>query len=199
VPSCAEGGVIGVLPGILGSLQANEVIKVASGVGEVLSGKMILLDASTMEFRSIKINPRKDNPISGENPSQTELIDYEQFCGIPQSKEEPSTAEEFKEISVQELNRWNEENKEYQLIDVREPYEWAIADINGEKITKGQHLEQIQKVRTDVPVIVHCRSGIRSADVIRDWQSQGDFENLYNLKGGILAWAEEVDQEVPAY
>ena len=198
VPSCAEGGVIGVLPGILGSLQANEVIKVASGVGEALSGKMVLLDASTMEFSSIKINARKDNPISGENPTQTELIDYQKFCGIPQA-DNKNTKQDVEEIDVIQLKQWQEENKDFQLIDVRNPHEWEIADIGGEKIIKGQHLSQIDKVRRDVPVVVHCRSGQRSADVIKDWQDQDSFDNLYNLKGGILDWAKIVDKELATY
>lgn len=198
VPSCAEGGVIGVLPGILGSLQANEVIKVASQVGDVLSGRMVLLDASSMEFRSIEISPKKNNPISGENPTQTELIDYQQFCGIPQGSEK-KTEDDIKEIDVLQLKAWRDENKDFQLIDVRNPHEWEIADIDGIKIIKGQHLEQIDKVRKDVPVVVHCRSGQRSSDVIRDWESKEDFNNLYNLKGGILAWAELVDEKVATY
>jgi adenylyltransferase/sulfurtransferase len=198
VPSCSEGGVIGVLPGILGSLQANEVIKVASGVGEPLSGRMLLMDASGMEVQFINLLKRKDNPLSGENPTQTELIDYEQFCGIPAIKKE-GASEGVKEIDVATLYQWQTEGRPFQLIDVREPYEWSIADLEGEKIIKGQHLERMEEVRKDVPVVVHCRSGKRSADVIRDWEKEGSFDNLYNLKGGILAWAKEIDQELAIY
>ncbi len=198
VPSCSEGGVIGVLPGILGSLQANEVIKVASGVGEPLSGRMLLMDASGMEVQFINLLKRKDNPLSGENPTQTELIDYEQFCGIPAIKKE-GASEGVKEIDVATLYQWQTEGRPFQLIDVREPYEWSISDLEGEKIIKGQHLERMEEVRKDVPVVVHCRSGKRSADVIRDWEKEGSFDNLYNLKGGILAWAKEIDQELAIY
>jgi adenylyltransferase/sulfurtransferase len=198
VPSCSEGGVIGVLPGILGSLQANEVIKVASGVGEPLSGRMLLMDASGMEVQFINLLKRKDNPLSGENPTQTELIDYEQFCGIPAIKKE-GASEGVKEIDVATLYQWQTEGRPFQLIDVREPYEWSISDLEGEKIIKGQHLERMEEVRKDAPVVVHCRSGKRSADVIRDWEKEGSFDNLYNLKGGILAWAKEIDQELAIY
>lgn len=198
VPSCAEGGVIGVLPGILGSLQANEVIKVASGVGEPLSGRMLLIDASGMDTQFINILKRKDNPLTGEDAHQTELIDYEQFCGIPAIKKEDAS-KDIKEVDVDTLYQWQTEGRTFQLIDVREPYEWSIADLDGVKIIKGQHLERINEVRSDVPVVVHCRSGKRSADVIRDWESEGSFDNLYNLKGGILAWAEEIDQELAIY
>ena len=198
VPSCSEGGVIGVLPGILGSLQANEVIKVASGVGEPLSGRMLLMDASGMEVQFINLLKRKDNPLSGENPAQTELIDYEQFCGIPAIKKE-GASEGVKEIDVATLYQWQTEGRPFQLIDVREPYEWSISDLEGEKIIKGQHLERMEEVRKDVPVVVHCRSGKRSADVIRDWELEGSFDNLYNLKGGILAWAKEIDTSLASY
>jgi len=198
VPSCSEGGVFGVLPGILGSLQANEVIKVASGLGEPLSGRMLLMDASGMEVQFINLLKRKDNPLSGENPTQTELIDYEQFCGIPAIKKE-GASKGVKEIDVATLYQWQTEGRPFQLIDVREPYEWSISDLEGEKIIKGQHLERMEAVRKDVPVVVHCRSGKRSADVIRDWELEGSFDNLYNLKGGILAWAKEIDTSLASY
>ena len=105
----------------------------------------------------------------------------------------------MKEIDVATLYQWQTEGRPFQLIDVREPYEWSISDLEGEKIIKGQHLERMEEVRKDVPVVVHCRSGKRSADVIRDWELEGSFDNLYNLKGGILAWAKEIDTSLASY
>src|ERR1700759_4128850 len=130
VPSCAEGGVLGVLPGIIGSLQALEVIKVITGVGETLSGRFFIFDAVNFESRTFKIKPREDNPINGKNPTITALIDYEQFCGM-KAVEEKS----LKEITVKELYDWQVKGEKFQLIDVREPHEYAIVNIGGEVIT----------------------------------------------------------------
>ncbi len=198
VPSCAEGGVLGVLPGILGSIQANEVIKVLSGVGEPLNGRLFLFDAATFETRTLKIKRRKDNPLNGENPSQTGLIDYQQFCGF----EKPSDQEEklpVKSINVQQLHALIDQNANIQIVDVREAYEYEIANIHGELMPKSEVTNHLQKISKDKQVIVHCRSGKRSADVIELLQEKYGFDNLYNLEGGILAWAKEIDQTMPTY
>jgi sulfur-carrier protein adenylyltransferase/sulfurtransferase len=198
VPSCAEGGVIGVLPGILGSLQANEVIKVISGVGETLSGRLFLFDAATFETRTLKIKRRKDNPLNGEHPSQTGLIDYQQFCGIG-GEEESAEKKPVKSINVKQLDSLIKQNANIQIVDVREAYEYDIANIHGELMPKSEVTNYVQKIAKDKQVVVHCRSGKRSSDVIELLQEKYGFENLYNLEGGILAWAKEIDQTMPTY
>ncbi|MBL0016248.1 MAG: molybdopterin-synthase adenylyltransferase MoeB [Bacteroidia bacterium] len=195
VPSCAEGGVIGVLPGILGSIQANEVIKVVTGVGETLAGRLFLFDALTFETRTLDIVKDPQNPLNGTNPTQTGLIDYDQFCGIPKENE----LKQVKEISVAELASWRNLKVDFQLIDVREPYEYEIADLGGLLIPLKTVSDNADKIALDKKVVVHCRSGKRSADAIRVLESQFGFQNLYNLTGGILAWADEVDSSVAKY
>ena len=196
VPSCAEGGVIGVLPGILGSLQANEVIKVISGVGETMSGRLLLLDAATMETRTLRLRPNPANPLNGDNPTQTELIDYEQFCGIDQAKPRTYTA---RSINVQTLREWREASRPFTLIDVREPYEFDIANLEGLLIPKATVEDHLDAIPAEGDVVIHCRSGVRSADVINLLESKYGFGNLYNLEGGILAWAREIDPEMATY
>ena len=189
VPSCAEGGVLGVLPGIIGSLQANEVIKIITGVGEPLAGRLFLFDAASFTTRTLKVKKKPNTNI-------TELINYEQFCGIvPQEKK----LDMVKEITVQELKKWQEEKKDFQLVDVRKPYEWDIANLEAELIVLDTLPQQVEKIKKDVPVVVHCRSGARSANAIRFLQEQHGYTNLYNLKGGILAWAKEVDTSMATY
>ncbi|MDZ4751945.1 MAG: molybdopterin-synthase adenylyltransferase MoeB [Flavobacteriales bacterium] len=197
VPSCAEGGVIGVLPGILGSLQANEVIKVVSKVGEPMSGRFFIFDASAFETRILKIKRNPANPLNGDNPTQKGLIDYVQFCGIGPDVEE--NKDEVQEIDVFELNKWIESNQDFQLIDVREPYEYEIANINGELIPLAQISSQVEAISRDRKVVIHCRSGVRSAKAIRELQSLYGYNNLINLKGGILAFAKEIDNSIPTY
>lgn len=201
VPSCAEGGVIGVLPGIVGSLQASEVIKVISGVGEPLVGRLFQFDALGFETRTFKFQKDAENPLTGENPTQTELIDYEQFCGIKQDNKEEAkqNREEVKEITVKELKELQDQGADFQLIDVREPYEYEIANISGELIPLGTVLDHADKISKDKPVIVHCRSGMRSANAIAQLEAQFGFENLSNLKGGILAYADEIDTSLAKY
>lgn len=191
VPSCAEGGVLGVLPGIVGSLQTNEVIKVITGIGEPLVGRLFLFDALNFETRTLKISKNPDlAPI-------TELIDYVQFCGMPH--EEVSTKESVKEITVQELQVLQDTGKDFQLIDVRESHEYDIVQIGGDLIPLGTILQEAGRISRDKQVVIHCRSGKRSADAIRDLEAQFGFENLYNLKGGVKAYAEEIDTTLPVY
>ncbi len=187
VPNCAEGGVLGVLPGIIGSLQASEVIKVITGVGETLSGRLFLFDAASFTTRTLKV---AKNP----NTKITELINYEQFCGIL-----PKDEKLLKEITVQELKTLVDKNADYQLIDVREPYEYDIANLNGELIPLSQVVQAANKISRDKKVIIHCRSGVRSANAIRELELLHNFDNLYNLKGGILAFSKEIDSTIPTY
>ena len=197
VPSCAEGGVIGVLPGILGSLQANEVIKVVSGVGDPLVGRLFLFDAATFETRTLKIARDPGNPLTGENPSMDALIDYDEFCGIfPENGQQKM---EVREITVQELKEKLDGGNDVTVIDVREPYEYDIVNIGAKLIPQGRVLEHIDHIPSSGDVVVHCRSGVRSADVIRLLNMRYGYNNLYNLKGGILAWAREIDQSLPVY
>ncbi len=190
VPSCAEGGVLGVLPGIIGSIQAGEVIKIATGIGEPLSGRLFILDALSFETRILKLrkNPKK--------PVIRKLIDYEEFCGYGAEPVIP----EVKEIAVKELFQWIKTGKKnYQLIDVREDFEPEIATIGGKRIPLKDIDSALEYLRSDKKAVFYCRSGIRSARAIEQLENRYGFENLYNLKGGINAWAEEVDPDMPVY
>lgn len=186
VPNCSEGGVLGVLPGIIGSMQALEVIKVITGVGDSLAGKLFLFDAASFNTRFLKIRKNEALEI-------TALIDYHQFCGL----DKPDTP--VPEITVAELAQWRKNGVDYQLIDVREPYEFAIAEIGGELMPVGQISSFIPWISREKKVVIHCRSGVRSARAIRELQSIDTFDNLYNLKGGIIAWSQEIDPTVPQY
>lgn len=201
VPSCAEGGVLGVLPGIIGSIQALEVIKVVSGVGDPLTGRLFLFDALSFTTRILKIHRDKSNPLSGENPTQTELIDYVQFCGVPavegETLEKPDA--DLKRKSVHDLVAYRKDGTDFQLIDVREAYEYEIVNIQGELMPESGIEAFLGKIDRKKPVVVHCRSGKRSADVIRKLESEYGFTNLYNLEGGILAYVEEIDNSLPKY
>ncbi|MEZ4825698.1 MAG: molybdopterin-synthase adenylyltransferase MoeB [Bacteroidia bacterium] len=199
VPSCAEGGVIGVLPGIIGSMQALEVIKVLSGVGEPLSGRLFLFDALTFTSRTLRIHKDEANPLTGKNPTQTRLIDYVQFCGAPQIEKEHEETVAVKEISVSELEEMRTSGRPHQLIDVRESHEYEIVQIGGELIPQGEVEENLEKIETEIPVVIHCRSGVRSAKVIKLLEEKYGFTNLYNLKGGVLAYAREINQALPTY
>ncbi len=179
VPSCAEGGVLGVLPGIIGSMQALEVIKVITGVGEPLSGKLYSFDALSFRSRMFSFQRKASNPLNGENPTQTGLVDYEEFCGIPKQSLKEITAEEY--ISAQEAG------EEFQLIDVREPHEFEANNLSGLLIPLGTILENAHKINKYGKVVVHCKMGGRSAQAINRLEQEFGFDNLYNLKGGIEA------------
>lgn len=193
VPSCAEGGVLGVLPGIIGSLQALEVIKVITGVGEPLSGRFYIFDALSFESRTFNISRRKDNPINGENPSITALIDYEQFCGV-KAVEKP-----IKEITPEELYDWQVKGEPFQLIDVREQHEYDLVNIGAELIPLATVADNADRISRDTKVVVHCKMGGRSAKAIRELEEKFGFTNLYNLKGGILRYIDEVQPELTKY
>jgi adenylyltransferase/sulfurtransferase len=194
VPSCAEGGVLGVLPGIIGSLQALEVIKVITGVGETLSGRFYIFDALNFESRTFNIRRREDNPVNGKNPTITALIDYEQFCGMRAVEEKP-----LKEITAKELYDWQVKGEKFQLIDVREPHEYDIVNIGGELIPLATVSDNTGRIDTERKVVVHCKMGGRSAKAIRELEEKFGFTNLYNLKGGILSYIDEVQPELTKY
>lgn len=196
VPSCSEGGVIGVLPGILGSLQALEVIKVISGVGDVLDGRLFLFDAATFGTRTLKVRSNASNPLTGENPTQTELIDYEMFCGLGDSPVEERAVDE---IGPEELADQLQGDTPPVVIDVREPYEFAIAEMGGILMPQDTVPERVDDIPRDRPVVVHCRSGVRSARIIRMLEDEHGYDNLLNLKGGILAWQEQVNPALARY
>jgi molybdopterin/thiamine biosynthesis adenylyltransferase/rhodanese-related sulfurtransferase len=193
VPSCAEGGVLGVLPGIIGSLQALEVIKVITGVGETLSGRFFVFDALNFESRTFKIKPNPNNPLNGANPTIKELIDYEQFCGVK------AVEKSIKEITAKELYDLQVKGEDIQVIDVREPHEYEIANIGGELIPLSTVAEHAEKIDRHKKVIVHCKMGGRSAKAIRELEEKFGFTNLYNLKGGILGWIDEIQPELTKY
>jgi adenylyltransferase/sulfurtransferase len=193
VPSCAEGGVLGVLPGIIGSLQALEVIKVITGVGEVLSGRFYSFDALTFESRTFKIRRNPSNPLNGDNPTITALIDYEQFCGMK------AVERKIKEIDALELHKWETSGVDYQIIDVREPHEYEIVNIGAELIPLASVVDNVAKIDRKKKVVVQCKTGNRSGKAIRELEDKFGFENLYNLKGGILAYIRDVEPGLTGY
>ncbi|MDZ4683096.1 MAG: molybdopterin-synthase adenylyltransferase MoeB [Saprospiraceae bacterium] len=190
VPDCAEGGVLGVLPGIIGSLQALEVVKVITGLGQVLHDRIFIFDGLHFETRIFKIRKRADNPLNGENPTISQLIDYEEFC-MMQSPGKP-----VRELSAAEFLQWQASGETFQLIDVREPEEYAAANIGGELIPLSAILKSEHQISRELKVVVHCKSGSRSAKAIRDLEKEFGFENLYTLKGGIEAYL-QLDRHSP--
>jgi adenylyltransferase/sulfurtransferase len=197
VPSCAEGGVLGVLPGIVGSIQAMETIKLILGTGESLVGRLLLFDALAMRFRELKLKKNPDCPMCGKNRTITKLIDYEEFCGI-RGEEAPAMTDGIPEISATELKARQDRGDKLFILDVREPHEYQICNLNGKLIPLGELPRRVNELDSSVEMVVHCRSGKRSADAIHFLQTAG-FKKLWNLKGGVLAWADEVDPRMPKY
>lgn len=201
VPNCAEAGVLGVLPGIVGSIQANEAIKWLTGIGDALAGRLLLIDALRMEFRSLDIRRDPDCAVCGPEPSVTELIDYELFCGAPPDGAETEGAMHDLDIDVHELKRRIDGGERFQLIDVREDYEWAICNLEeaGARLVPLATLpEAVESLDAAEPLIIHCRSGPRGDQAVEYLRAAG-FDNAVNLAGGILAWAEEIDPAMPQY
>ena len=199
VPSCAEGGVLGVLPGIVGCIQANEAIKLILGIGNPLIGRLLLFNALKMQFRELKLQKDPSCPICGTNRTITELIDYEEFCGIRGEEAAPQAVAENEEITVTQLKARMDRGEDLTIIDVREPYEYAIARIPGTKlIPLGQIEERSGELDPTAEIILHCRSGKRSADALNRLKAKG-FTRLKNVVGGITAWSEEIDPSVPKY
>jgi adenylyltransferase/sulfurtransferase len=197
VPSCAEGGVLGVLPGIVGSIQAMETIKLILGAGEPLVGRLLLFDALAMRFRELKLKRNPDCPICGDHRTITKLIDYEEFCGI-RGEEAPAMTDGIPEITATELKARQDRGEKLFILDVREPHEYQICNLNGKLIPLGELPRRVNELDSSVEMVVHCRSGKRSADAIHFLQTAG-FKKLWNLKGGVLAWADEVDPRMPKY
>ena len=200
VPSCAEGGVLGVLPGIIGTVQAMETIKLLLGEGDPLVGRLLLFDAMKMKFREMNLRKDPDCPICGENPTITELIDYEQFCGIGPADEEPEEESTMiNEISATDLKQKLDAGEDLFILDVREPHEYDICNLDGSTlIPLGELGNRYQELDADKDIIVHCKMGGRSAQAVAFLQNNG-FEKVTNLAGGITAWSQEVDPSVPTY
>jgi molybdopterin/thiamine biosynthesis adenylyltransferase/rhodanese-related sulfurtransferase len=197
VPSCAEGGVLGVLPGIVGSIQAMETIKLILGVGEPLVGRLLLFDALAMRFRELKLKRNPECPVCGDHPTLKKLIDYEEFCGI-RGEEAPAMTDGISEITATDLKKRLDHGDKLFILDVREPHEYQICNLNGKLIPLGELPRRVNELDSSVEMVVHCRSGKRSADAIHFLQQAG-FKKLLNLKGGVLAWADEVDPRMPKY
>jgi adenylyltransferase/sulfurtransferase len=200
VPSCAEGGVLGVLPGIVGSLQALEVIKLVLEKGEPLIGRLVVFDALQMKFRELRQRKDPGCPLCGENPTIKALIDYEDFCGIPQAQEsEAKSKAGVATITVEELKKLLDEKKDVFVLDVREPHEWDIVRLEGTTlIPLGRLPHEVHRLDSAKDIVVHCRSGARSARATEFLMSAG-FTRVRNLEGGILAWADRIDRSLPKY
>ena len=203
VPSCAEGGVLGILPGIVGVIQATEVIKLILGKGEPLIGRLLLVDALTMRFRELKLRKNPECPVCGENPTVTKLIDYNQFCGIaPEPAQGATMKNGIPQMTVTELkaklDHKETNNDGFLLLDVREPYEFQIAQIGGMLIPQNDLPQRLGELDREREIVVHCRSGARSQRAAELLKANG-FERVSNVAGGILAWSDEVDATVQKY
>src|ERR1700757_1373941 len=196
VPSCAEGGVLGILPGLVGLIQATEAIKLILGSGDPLIGRLLLYDALGMKFRELKLRKNPDCPACGKNPTITKLIDYEEFCGI-RGEEAPAEVT-TDEIEVEELKKRLDRGDDLYILDVREPHEYQICNINGHLIPLGELPNRVNELDTSKEIIAHCRSGVRSAKAV-NFLRQAGFKKVHNLAGGILAWADRIDPTMPKY
>ncbi len=197
VPSCAEGGVLGVLPGIVGTIQAAETLKLIIGKGQPLVGRLLLFDALAMKFRELKLRKNPECPVCGEHPTVTKLIDYVQFCGI-RGEEAPSTVTNIPEITPRDLKSRLDKGDDLYILDVREPHEYDICNLNGHLIPLGELPSRVNELDSSREIVAHCRSGKRSADAV-DFLQKAGFRKIWNLKGGILAWSDDVDPSVPKY
>ncbi|HEY6376049.1 MAG TPA: ThiF family adenylyltransferase, partial [Edaphobacter sp.] len=213
VPSCAEGGVLGILPGLVGVIQATEVIKLILGIGDPLIGRLLLVDALGMNFRTLKLRKNPDCPACGTHPTVTELIDYDQFCGIPKPSSvgplevardkavaEAAIVEGIPQITVEQLKKKLDNKEDIFVLDVREPHEYPIANLGAPLIPVGSIESRIAEIAAhkNDEVIIHCRSGARSQKAALVLKAAG-FTNVSNLTGGILAWAEKIDPTMPKY
>jgi sulfur-carrier protein adenylyltransferase/sulfurtransferase len=200
VPSCAEGGVLGILPAAIGTIQATETVKLILGIGEPLIGRLLLYDALEMSFREMKLRKDPNCPVCGENPTVTELIDYQEFCGIPQAQAAESV-DELPEITVRELKERLDAGEEVAVLDVREPHEYEVANLEAQGaklIPLGDLPNRLSELNQNDEVAVYCKTGGRSAKAVKILQDAG-FGNVYNVEGGITAWSEEIDPSVPRY
>jgi adenylyltransferase/sulfurtransferase len=199
VPSCAEGGVLGILPGLVGVIQATEVIKLILGKGDSLVGRLLLVDALNMRFRELKLRKNPDCPVCGTNPTVTALIDYEHFCGIiPETPQEKNVKNGIPQITVKEFKARRDAGDDIFLLDVREPYEYQIAQIGGTLIPQNDVPNRLVEIPRDREIVVQCRSGARSQR-IAELLKQSGYTQVVNLAGGILAWSDEIDPTVQKY
>ena len=196
VPSCAEGGVLGILPGLVGVMQATEVIKLILGVGEPLIGRLLLIDALAMKFRELKLRKNPECPVCGPNPTVTKLIDYNEFCGI--RGEEKAVEVTTSDIQVEELKRRLDAGDNIYVLDVREPHEYQICNIGGHLIPLNDLPNRLSELDKNSEIVAHCKMGGRSAKAV-DLLRKSGFKNVRNLTGGILAWADRVDPRMPKY
>jgi adenylyltransferase/sulfurtransferase len=197
VPSCAEGGVLGVLPGIVGSIQAMETIKLILGRGENLIGRLLLFDALGMKFRELKLRKNPNCPMCGEHRTIKQLIDYYEFCGV-RGEEAPAPNVQVPEITPRELKARLDRGDDLFILDVREPHEFQICNLKGHLIPLGELPRRVHELDSSREIVAHCRSGKRSAEAV-DFLRKAGFRKILNLKGGILAWSDEVDPSVPKY
>jgi molybdopterin/thiamine biosynthesis adenylyltransferase/rhodanese-related sulfurtransferase len=197
VPSCAEGGVLGVLPGIVGTIQACETLKLIIGKGDPMIGRLMLFDALGMKFRELKLRKNPECPMCGDRPTITQLIDYAEFCGI-RGEEAPSTVTNIPEITPRELKTRLDRGDDLFILDVREVHEYQICNLNGHLIPLGELSRRVHELDSSREIVAHCRSGKRSADAV-DFLRKAGFRKIWNLKGGILAWSDDVDPKVPKY
>jgi len=196
VPSCAEGGVLGVLPGLIGVIQATETIKLIIGQGESLAGRLLLVEALGMKFRELKLRKNPDCPVCGKNRTITQLIDYEEFCGI-RGQEAPA-GNDVPTISVEDLKKKLDAKADVFILDVREPHEYQICNLRGYLIPVGDLPKRVHELDTSREIVAHCRSGVRSAKAVNFLRRAG-FKKVYNLTGGIWAWADKIDTTMPKY
>jgi adenylyltransferase/sulfurtransferase len=199
VPSCAEGGVLGILPGLIGVIQATETIKLILGKGSTLVRRLLLVDALNMRFRELKLRKNPECPVCGAHPTVTQLIDYQQFCGIvPATKEEVKVKNGVPQITVNELKRRIDAGEDLFILDVREPFEYQIANIGGKLIPQGEVPQRLAEIDRSREIVVQCKSGGRSQR-IAEFLKQSGYPDVVNLAGGILAWSSEIDATVPKY
>jgi sulfur-carrier protein adenylyltransferase/sulfurtransferase len=196
VPSCAEGGVLGILPGLVGVIQATEAIKLILGKGDSLIGRLLLVDALGMKFRELKLRKNPDCPACGTHPTITKLIDYQEFCGIrgEEAEAEVTTAD----IQVEELKKRLDRGDDLFILDVREPHEYQISNLGGYLIPLGDLPKRVNELDSSKEIVAHCRSGGRSAKAV-NFLRQAGFKKVHNLAGGILAWADRIDPSMPKY
>ena len=200
VPSCAEGGVLGVLPGLIGTMQATEAIKLIAGIGQPLIGRLLHVDTLSMKFRTFNLRRDPECPVCGDHPTITAPIDYEGFCGLPSAQTMTiATQDTIPAMTVQDLQSLRESDEPFTLLDVREPFERDIAIIEGaQHIPLGQLGDRMEELPRDKKLVVHCKSGARSAKAVGQLRAAG-FEDVWNVTGGINAWSKEVDSSVALY
>ena len=196
VPSCAEGGVLGILPGLVGVIQATETVKLILGKGEPLIGRVLLVDALGMKFRQLKLRKNPECPVCGAHPTITKLIDYQEFCGI--RGEEALVATNVPEIQPEELKQRLDAGEDIFILDVREPHEYQICNLNGYLIPLGDLPQRVHELDSSREIVAHCRSGVRSGKAV-EFLRQAGFRKVKNLAGGVLAWSDRVDPKMPKY